>query len=78
MAWNLDAIEHRVDGLGQNLVSTQAPPPGYYPPQHGYASPGQIGYPPPPAPRRHSPPPREICEGALAWYDGLQRRPPGG
>ena len=53
-----------------------APPPGYYPPpQHGYASPG---YPPPPAPRRHSPPPRSVCEGALAWYDGLQRRPPGG
>ena len=54
-----------------------APPPGYYPPQHGYASPGQIGYPPPPAPRRHSPPPREICEGALEWFAGLQRRPPG-
>ena len=71
-----------VDGVVGHLISAQAPPPGYspYPPpqHHGYASPGQIGFRPRPAPRRHSPPPREICEGALAWYDGLQRRPPGG
>ena len=76
------SVLYCVDGVVRHLISAQAPPPGYspYPPpqHHGYASPGQIGFRPRPAPRRHSPPPREICEGALAWYDGLQRRPPGG